>query len=252
MKELHHGDGLEYMRGIKSNSIDLILTDPPYEIGYKDNWAANPLPELQNDKANSIDWNLFFKESHRVLKSNKTLFLHCRTDMVIRLAKSIQDSEFKYSYDMVWLKGDMGYGNLGVMGTTHELILVLSKGTPEKAREMTIAGEVKKRVQASYFGKLKRREYYGHPTQKPVGLCMYIILNRTDVDDIVLDPFMGVGSTLVAAKLLNRGYIGCEIDKDIYDKAALRLEDNEHLSMYKNMLDKGLIRYNGSVCYELN
>jgi site-specific DNA-methyltransferase (adenine-specific) len=252
MKELFFGDGLEHMRNIKSDSIDLILTDPPYEIGYKDNWAANPLPELQNDKVNSIDWGLFFREAYRVLKVKKTLFLHCRTDMVIRLAKFIQESQFKYSYDMVWLKGDMGYGNLGVMGITHELIIVLSKGTPEKAREMTIEGEIKKRVQASYFGKIKKREYYGHPTQKPVGLCMYIILNRTDNNDIVLDPFMGVGSTLVAAKLLNRGYIGCELDKNIYDKALLRLEDNEHLAMYEEMLQKGLVRYNGSVCYMLN
>ena len=248
--DIYNEDCFSAFSRIEDNSIDLILTDPPYEIGISDGQSKNPLKKLMNDEPGSIDWERFFSESYRVLKDRKTLYLHCRTDMIMRISTAINSSKFKYSHDFIWLKGDMGYGNLNVMGTTHELILALSKGTAEKSRVMIIDGLEKKRVPAIYFGKTTTKEYYQHPTQKPVGLASYIILNRTDEGDIVLDPFSGVSSTLVAAKILNRKYLGFEIDPHFFDLSKKRLNDSIHLDMFREMIKKGLIRENGAIRYQ--
>jgi len=141
----------------------------------------------------------------------------------------------------------MGYGNLNVMGTTHELLIALSKEKPEKSKIVVIDGKEKKRTPAIFYGKITKKEYYGHPTQKPVGLMAYIIMSRTKEGDIVLDPFAGVGSTLIAAKLLNRNFMGIEIDKEFYDLSKKRITDQDHLNMYIEMLNSGLIRHNGAI-----
>jgi len=241
------GDCFEEIKNIETNSIDLILTDPPYEIDMKDGHAKNPLKRITNDTAGSIDWDTFFKETYRVLKPNKMMFICCRTDMIIRISAFLQNSEFIYAHDLVWLKGDMGYGNLNIMGTTHELLLAISKGKPEKSRVIIVDDEEKKRTPAIFYGKITKKEYYKHPTQKPVGLLAYIIMNRTDEGDVVLDPFAGVGSTLVAAKILNRNYIGIEIDKEFFDLSEERLHNKNHLKQYIEMLEFGLIRFNGAI-----
>ena len=170
----------------------------------------------------------------------------------MRLKETIKKSKLNYSHDLIWHKGDMGYGNLNIMGTTHEFVVGLSKGKPEKSRPIEIDGEVKKRTSAFYSGKLSKKEYYGHPTQKPVGLMSYIILNRTDEGDTILDPFAGVGTVAIAAKLLNRKSIDMEIDQKYVDLINKRLKDDNHLHMYRRMLDNGLSRVFGGVTYSLD
>ena len=256
----YNGDCLEIMEGFPSKSVDLILCDPPYGIGYVDNIAlysyrqrgleAETKPII-NDSEGAIDWDTFFKQSYRILKDKKMLYFCCRTDMIISIAEFIKCSKFRYVHDFIWQKGDMGYGNLNIMGTTHELIIGLGKGKPEKSRSMCVEGKEKKRTPACYVGKLSRSEYYGHPTQKPVGMMAYIIQNRTDKGDLVLDPFAGIGSTLVAAKLFDRNYIGIELDENYCNRISQRLEDEEHIAIYKEMVDRGFSFVNSGITYNL-
>lgn len=263
----YNGDCTIIMGDFPDESADLILCDPPYQIGYIDMIAQQSyknrgldkkVKPIKNDSEGAIDWGVFFSESYRILKPNKMLYMCCRLDMVINISEFIRRSKFKYGHDFVWQKGDMGYGNLNIMGTTHELIIALSKGNPEKSHPIHINDLLKKRTPAFYYGKLLKGEYYGHSTQKPVGMMSYIIQNRTDEGDLVLDPFAGVGSTLVAAKLLNRNYIGIELDKEHCHKIDERLNDRRHLDLYRDMLSRGLIiikdkKYNKSlgVTYDL-
>ena len=239
---------------LEDNSIDLILTDPPYGINYKLNISKNKnkiFSEIKNDSPVDIDWSGFFEEAYRVLKDKKMIYLFGRTDFFLRISKFIEESKFNYCHDFLWLKGDMASGNINIFGQTHEIIIGLSKGKPEKSRIVTIDNLPKKRSKASYYKKLSKKEYYGHPTQKPVGLLSYIISNRTDVDDIVYDPFSGSSSTLISAKILNRKFLGSEIDSQYFSLSQKRLLDKEHISLYEEALENGFVSYNGSITLPL-
>lgn len=261
MELIVYDDCFNYFNVIEDESVSLCLTDPPYQIGYVDNIAKGSYKQrgldkevkpIKNDSKGDIDWEEFFTQSYRVLKDRKMLYMCCRLDMIVEIAEHIKRSKFRYAHDFVWHKGDMGYGNLNIMGTTHELIIALSKGSPEKSRIIYVDEKPKKRTPAFYKGKLKKGEYYGHTTQKPVGMMAYIIQNRTDVGDLVLDSFAGVGSTLVAAKLLGRDYIGIDIDEENCNKINQRLKNEEHLNMYRKMFEKGLTFEGGSVSYSID
>jgi site-specific DNA-methyltransferase (adenine-specific) len=254
------GDCFEIMKTIPHNSVDLILCDPPYGINYVDNIALcskrsrgefAELHPIQNDSRDDINWDEFFELSYNILKDRKMLYLCCRMDMIIHISDYIKRSKLRYVHDLIWHKGDMGYGNLNIMGTTHEFVIGLSKNAPEKSKPIMVDGVSKKRTPSFYSGKLSKKEYYNHPTQKPVGLMAYIILNRTDENDIILDPFSGVGSVAVAAKLLNRQSISVEIDKNYCELSKQRVDDVEHLSIYKNIINKNLISVRGGVTFNL-
>lgn len=75
----------------------------------------------------------------------------------------------------------------------------------------------------------KDKEQYGHPTIKPIEIIRNLIINSSKEGDIVLDPFMGSGTTAVAAKQLNRHFIGYEIDKTYYETALRRIAENENI-----------------------
>ena len=96
----------------------------------------------------------------------------------------------------------------------------------------------------------KAKERTGYPTQKPIELLERIIKISTDEDDLVLDPFMGSGTTLVAAKLLNRKFIGIDKNKDAFDLAQRRLE--MPFKTKSNLLEKGIDSYKNKSEYELN
>jgi site-specific DNA-methyltransferase (adenine-specific) len=247
---LFQNNCLNKLKEIPDDSVDLILTDPPYGINYKLNISKNKnkiFEEIKNDSAGDIDFKDFFKECYRVLKPKGSLYLFGRMDFFMRISSDVLNSEFKYNNDFLWLKGDMASGNINVFGVTHESLIHLSKGSPRKSEKLMIDGKEKKRSKSSYYGKVSKKEYYGHPTQKPVGLCAYIIENRTKPGEIVLDPFAGSGSTLVAAKILNRKWIGIEVDPKYFTILNNRMEDELHLKMYSNALKDGFTTRNGSI-----
>ena len=122
----------------------------------------------------------------------------------------------------------MNSGNLNIMGNIHELILHFSKENPEKSRlQLNENIKIKKRVKAYFKGKLSTKEYVGHPTQKPIKLLEYIIQNRTDENDLILDYFCGSGTTGVACQNLNRRFLLCDNDKTWINIAKNRLKLND-------------------------
>lgn len=94
----------------------------------------------------------------------------------------------------------------------------------------------------------KAKERVGYPTQKPILLLEQIIKLVTDENDIVLDPFMGSGTTLVAAKMLNRRYIGIDISKKAVELAESRLESLIKTESYLLKKGKGAYR----ICLKTN
>lgn len=237
---------IDFFNILENNSIDLILTDPPYEMEYHDGISKNPLDKIKNDKIGSIDWNKLFLNASRVLKERKMIYVHCRIQMVPILMAAASLAKLKFIHDFIWLKGDMGYGNLNIFGISHELILGWCKGNPEKSRILIVNNEFKKRTPAIYYGKLSSKENYGHPTQKPIGLLSYIILNRTDINDVIIDPFSGSGSTEIASSLLERNFIGSDIDNKFVLLAEKRIQDIKHMEQYKSIPEQKFIWPSGN------
>ena len=245
MNTLTLGDCFDELKKIPSNSIDLILTDPPYGIDYKLN--VGKLDKILNDKVGDIDFSQFFGECYRVLKEGGCIYLFGRCDFFYRIGNEIQKSGLRYMHELLWIKGDMGSGNVGIFGQIHENIIGLSKGTPRKSQPIMIDGEIKQRSKGVYWGKISTKEYCGHPTQKPIGLCAYLIQNRTLPGDVVLDPFAGSGSTLFAAQALERQWIGIELDLKFWQISKDRLAEIESIEKFKNTINQGYITYNGLI-----
>ena len=251
---LLHGDSLTMLTKIASNSIDFILTDPPYGINYGYNYGS-PSSSINgkgilNDLPDSIDWNILLNEMYRVLKPNGVCFNFGRMDMFMRIGANVINSEFKYNHDFIWRKGDMRVGNLSAMGTIHENAIVLSKGIARACNPIYINQTLKKRYKAEYNGKISRLEYTGHPTQKPVNMLSFLIQAYSNEGDTILDPFMGSGSTCVAAHVNNRKYIGMELDQEYVDMCKERLKDVNMLNLYGKQIktflysEEGLLHTN--------
>jgi len=206
------GDCLEKMRDIPDNSIDLILTDPPYGINYLSNWTVNH-DKIEND--NLEDWRKMLPEMlsefKRILTNTGVCCCCCGGGGGKTPVTAIFTLEaikyFNLIQTLVWRK----FIGLGWRyRPAYENIIVLSKDKDnynfyDNSRKCSnvIEGINQDIPQADE-----------HPTQKPIRLMEKLIKIHSKENDLVLDPFLGSGTTAVACKMLNRRFIGCELSPD--------------------------------------
>jgi len=235
--EIHLGDALKVAPALRANSADLVLTDLPYGVlNARNKWDHVP------------DFALFWKCLNRVAKSNAAVISTAKQPFTSFL---IASNVANFRYTLVWEKSKAtGYLNAKKMPlVAHEDIVVFyrkiptynpqmtdgkpyNKGTAVRDTEcygkQTKAVEVKntngKRYPRSvqYFCTAER-EGKLHPTQKPVALMEWLIKTYSNPGDVVLDPFMGSGSTGVAALRHRRNFIGIEAVEKYYNIADARL-----------------------------
>lgn len=196
--QLFHGDCLEIMKTLPDNSIDFILTDPPYGT------TACKWDSI-------IPFNCMWKELKRLRKGTIALFGAEPFSSTLRISNV---KEFKY--DWIWLKS-RATGHLNASHrpmTAHEIISIFNA---KKYFPQTKTNYPRTAIQFKSEGKTV------HPTQKPVALLEYLIRTYTLEGDTVLDFTMGSGSTGVACKNLNRKFIGIEKDDKYFEIAKQRL-----------------------------
>jgi len=221
-------DCFKLFREIEDGSAQLILTDPPYaETGNK--W----------DKF--TDFQTFFWEAERVLKPEGALVMTASTRLASKL---IPMAEHLYKYDWVWMKdnGTNAPNTKLQPFRIHELILVFGKGRVSHGNMNRIAmkynpqktegkpyKQTSGRMSENWKGRLLNIETNNetgerqpltiqhfnrdkglHPTQKPLAMFEYLIKTYSDEGDLVIDPFAGSGTTLLAAQNLNRRFMGAE------------------------------------------
>ena len=148
-----------------------------------------------------------FAEIYRVLKDNKFCVSFYGWNKADKFFTAWRDAGFKPVGHLVWVKSYAS--SQGFLRYYHEQAYLLAKGDPPKPR--TLLSDV-----------MNDWQYTGnplHPTQKPVGALLPLISTFSQRKDVVLDPFCGSGSTLFAAKLLDRRYVGIEMEEQ-YSKAA--------------------------------
>lgn len=188
------GDCQEVMRQIPDNGIDLVVTDPPYVVNYESREGQ----KIAND--NNSRWLLpAFEQIYRVLKADSFCISFYGWNKINRFSYAWKQAGFRPVGHLVWVKDYTS--QTGFVGYSHESAYLLAKGDPLKPR--IILGDV---LEWHYTGNTL------HPTQKPVMAILPLIMAFSKQRQIVLDPFAGSGTTLVAAKKLNRKYIGIEID----------------------------------------
>ena len=241
--EYKNQDCLVYLKTLEDNSVDLILTDPPYFIGYD---AGKGWDSQWKSEDEYISWcTEWSKELARVLKDNKMMcvfgtlkydtFLRYKLEVLNKLKDFSPQNEIVWSYN--W--GGRSKSNFA---RKHEYIWCYSKGksftfngddvrTERKQKINIRTGEEydKGTIPTCIWEKNNHttsKEYCNwHPTQKPIGLYDFTLLNFAKPNDLILDTHLGSGSSRIAAYKGGFNFVGFEIDQEYYEKQEKRFND---------------------------
>lgn len=234
---LYLGDFREVLPTLETESVDLLLTDPPYATTH----LAWDTP---------VDWLLFWKIIERLCRASSPMVLFASGLFTIKL---INSNHKYFRYELIWEK-NLPVGFLDAKRRplrAHENVLVfIRKPRSSIYNPQMVTGKVHKRgnlgsnsghysTQRTTPGKMSNKYYPRsvvrfnntrsgkslHPTQKPLELMMWLMRTYSKRNQMVLDPFAGSGTTLVAAKRLGRRAIGVEREESYCEIAAKRLAE---------------------------
>ena len=222
-----NGDCLDYLGQIPDNSIDLILTDPPYNIAQYSTGNIN-LPgrsALNNDLA---EWDLIpidpfdlLPEFKRIIKPDGNIFVFTSYNLIGKWHEAF-DSEFDTFQFFIWHKTNPApkiFKN-GFLNSCEMIACMWNKGHKWNFSDQR---NMHNFFESPICMKPERLSAPKHPSQKPVRLLEHIVSIASNENDVVLDPFMGVGPTGVAALRNKRRFIGMEIEKSYFDAAEMRI-----------------------------
>ena len=225
MIDLRQGDCLELISKMPDNSINLIVTDPPYKVtsrggsgtmgGY---WKEEKAKEGVVFDNNSISCKEYLPEFYRILKNKSILYLMCNNTNLQEMINVATQSGFKFVKSLIWEKGNKICGRYYM--NCFEYILLFRKGGDKPIKNCGTPDILKVPIK-------KQKDINGknlHDTEKPVELMKILVENSSNEGDVVLDSFMGIGSTGIACKELNRNFIGIEIDEKYFNIAKERIE----------------------------
>jgi site-specific DNA-methyltransferase (adenine-specific) len=210
-------DAVEFLRGLPIDSVDLVVTDPPYESLEKHR-AIGTTTRLKKSKSSSNPWfgifpnsrfHELFSEVFRVLRRNTHFYLFTDPETAF-VAKPIAEScGFKFWKPIIWDKVTIGMGYH--YRARYEMILFFEKG--------------KRRLNDLGIPDVLRvpRIRNGYPAEKPIELLKTLITQSTRPGDLVVDPFMGSASAGVAAMESHRRFRGNDISSDATEMARFRL-----------------------------
>ena len=188
------GDCVQVLGQMPPSSVDCILTDPPYICRFQDRNGRT----VENDDRD--DWLApAFTQMYRVLKPDRFALSFYAWNRVDRFFAAWQAAGFRAVGHLVWVKRYASSERF--VGYAHESAYLLAKGTPPQPKSV-----IRDVLEWRYTGNSL------HPTQKPVMALRPPIAAFTKPGEIVLDPFVGSGTTVLAAKILGRRYIGIDID----------------------------------------
>ena len=203
------GDCLELMKGIPDKSIDLTLTDIPYGVV---NRESNGLRCLDKQMADVVDFEIkdIVSEFARITKGS--VYVFCGTEQVSELRAEMIKAGMSTRL-VIWNKT-----NPSPMNGQHIWLSSVECCVFGKFPKATFNEHCKGSVLNFPSGRGKV-----HPTEKPLKLFEYLVTVSSNEGDMVLDPFMGSGTTGVAAKNTNRNFIGIELDEKYFEIAKERI-----------------------------
>lgn len=208
------GDCLEVLQEIPDTSVDLIITDPPYSTPTVTSFGRQVVKNLADFSIQEFYMKSLRKEFERILKPNGRVFIFCDDKYYpVLFAVFYEWSNLNL---LIWDKGRIGMGR--PFRKRHELIMYACRSTydPQLPAHMTHVPTV-----LEYKPETDRE----HGAQKPIALVRDLIEAFSLPGETVLDPFVGSGTTAVAAQQLGRNYIGIEMNEEYAAIARRRLEE---------------------------
>ena len=226
-------DAVAWLRTLPSESVDLVITDPPYESLEKHR-KVGTTTRLKHSKASSNDWfSIFpnerfpelFTEVYRVLRKNSHFYMFCdQTTMFV--AKPLAEAAgFTFWKPLVWDKVAIGMGYH--YRARYEFILFFEKGK-RRLSSLSIPDILE-----------AKRVYRGYPTEKPVDLMRTLVQQSASEGQLVVDPFMGSASSGMAALQEGCAFAGVDICAEAISVAAERLAELGTLRRRDQLLDTG-------------
>lgn len=233
--KLYFGDANEKILSIDSNSVDLVVTDPPYNLGlFMKNRSTNLKALRQNhfsgkkwDHLPEDEWkknmNFIFSEFSRVLKQGSSMIMFMAVIKVESIIKIAAEHGFYYKTTGTWHKKNPMPRNkdLHFINSTETWLYFTYKS------KTGVFNNDSKTIHDFYESGLtpsSEKKFGGHPTQKPLSILQFLIKLLSNENDIILDPFMGSGSTGVASLNLNRKFIGIELVEEYFNISKSRIE----------------------------
>lgn len=219
--ELYNGDCLEVMKSIPDKSIDLVIIDPPYEIKtMKGGWTIGKR-KYEDEVSVMIDG--FPEEILNLLctKMKKiNIYIYCSKLQLPKLLNYFINKKCNYEILTYHKTNPTPLCGNTYLPDTEYVVFAREKG-------VKIYGEYKTKFKY-YTDKVNKKDkkLYKHPTCKPIPFLQNHIINSSNEDDIILDCFMGSGSTGVAALNTNRKFIGIELDENYFNIAKNRIEES--------------------------
>ena len=231
-------DAVEFLRGMPDASVDLVVTDPPYESLEKHR-STGTTTRLKQSKASSNAWfTIFpnerfaelFAEVFRVLRPDRHFYLFCDPDTLFVARPAAEACGFRFWKPLVWDKVNIGMGYH--YRRRYEFILFFEKGK-RKLNDLGVADVLTEKMVRG-----------GYPTEKPVPLLRTLVRQSAAPGELVCDPFLGSGSAGVAAVAQGCDFIGADLADDALDLARARMveaggEEQKELAL-RGQLNMGL------------
>lgn len=233
---IYLGDCIELLKELNNESIDLIFADPPYFLsnGGKSINSGKVVSVNKGEwdkKGNYKDTQIFtynwLKECYRLLKENGSIWVSGTHHNIFDVEREMKKIGFKIINIVIWHKSDpppLIYKNK--FRFSYEFVIWAKKGLKHYFDYESMYNIHNREMEDVWLipaVNLTEKEFGYHPTQKPEALLERIIKATSKENDLVLDPFLGSGTTCYVAKKLNRKYIGIEKDEKYYNQAKNRI-----------------------------
>ncbi len=229
---LVHGDCMEVLKRLPPESVDLLVTDPPYRLiggGCTPSSTKHPIGGIFSRRLetarkgtlfqhNAIPFDAWLPEAYRVLKPGTHAYVMTNPRNLKALWLAAEKAGFAYQALLVWKKNNVMPSCFYMH--SYELILMLRKG---KAKAIRHPG-TPSCLEVNNIAPGRKL----HPAEKPEELMRILIENSSAPGDTVLDPFMGSGTTGVVCARLSRDFIGIEMDDAYFETAENRIKEAEH------------------------
>lgn len=232
--QLYNDDCLSAMANLPIGSVDLLITDPPYNLGLFMKDRATNLHKMRSNFFGAAGWDnmeysdwvqsmeAFFKAASIVLKKGGSVIVFMAIIKVETLISIAKNCGFYYKTTGIWHKKNPMPRNMNLQFiNSTEAWVYFTYGA--RTGTFNNNGQAVHDFIETAVTSVGEKKIGKHPTQKPIALMRHFVELLTNEGDCVLDPFMGSGSSGIAAKQLNRNFIGIELNPTYYDLAKKRI-----------------------------